>query len=86
MLREARVGRVIHGMSRENVTGLANVHIRTCVELAYTDPVRLMVRTGLPLRCLVDWMDHAILALNVDMGRHDLGMLGLRGALEGAAP
>ncbi len=80
--REARIGQVIHGMSRETVTRLADVHIYTCVDLAYADPIRLMATTGLPLRCLVDWMDQAILALNVDMSRHDLARLGLRGALE----
>lgn len=80
--REARIGQTIHGAARESLTRLAEIRIYTCVDLAYTDPIVLMTRTGLPLRTVIDWMDQALLALYIDPQVHDLRKLGLRSALE----
>lgn len=79
---EALLGRAIQGASRETRVRLDEVGIRTCVDLAYADPIALMARTGLPLRPLIDWMDQALLALYTGEHLIEFRKRGIRGGLE----
>jgi hypothetical protein len=53
---------VIDGVGEATLARLEELQVTTFVELAYSDPVRLMARSGLQLRALLTWIDQALLA------------------------
>jgi hypothetical protein len=62
----ARVGYlrdVVDGLSPATLARLEELQIVTFTDLAYADPIELMVKTGFSLRHIIQWMDHATLAI-----------------------
>jgi len=61
---------------------LREVGITTVTDLAYADPVRILVQTGLPLRRVIVWIDAALLALYAGANVEKLRAMGIGSALE----
>ncbi len=61
---------------------LREVGITTVTDLAYADPVRILVETGLPLRRVVVWIDAALLANYVGENVAKLRAMGIGSAVE----
>lgn len=70
--RSDRLTDVVSGIGEDTLARFEELRITTHVELAYLDPLKLCVETGLPLRCTVDWVDQAILALYVGGRIHEI--------------
>jgi len=54
---------VIDGMGPDTIARLQELQVNTYVDLAYTDPIRLMARTGYSLRQVLVWLDQALLVV-----------------------
>ena len=65
-LESTRAGyltQVVDGLSPDTVARLEEIGIVTFTDLAYADPIRIMVKAGFSLRHIIQWMDHAMLAI-----------------------
>jgi len=54
---------VVDGLSPDTLARLEEIGIVTYTDLAYADPIRIMVKAGFSLRHIIQWMDHAMLAI-----------------------
>src|SRR6185436_12347941 len=61
--REALLSETVDGLSLETLARLSELQITTYTDLAYADPLRIMLKTGYSLRHVLQWMDHALLAV-----------------------
>lgn len=72
----------LQGIHSKTVERLNAIGINTPQELAYADPLRLLFRTNLPPKVLLDLMDQALLYNYVGEGIENLRRRGIRGAIE----
>lgn len=79
---ERNLGTAIAGLSDQTLVRLAELRIVTVLDMAYSDPIRIMMQTGYPLPLIIDWIDQSLLALYVGDKRGDLTRMGLRCALD----
>jgi hypothetical protein len=79
---ERNLGTAIDGLSDQTLVRLAELRIVTVLDMAYSDPIRVMMQTGYPLPLVIDWIDQSLLALYVGDKRADLTRMGLRCALD----
>ena len=82
--REALLRATVQGVSADTLARLREINITTIVDLAYADPIRILIETGIPLRPIIDWTDQCVLALYVGSKLDALAPMGIRGALEAA--
>jgi hypothetical protein len=61
--RAGYLTQVVDGLSPDTVARLEEIGITTFTDLAYADPIRIMVKAGFSLRHIIQWMDHATLAI-----------------------
>jgi hypothetical protein len=73
---------VVEGIDLDAVTRLEELQITTYSSLAYADPIRLMAKTGYPLRLIVQWIDHALLAIYAPRLKRKLAGAGLPCSLD----
>jgi hypothetical protein len=64
---------VVDGLGSETLARLEELQIVTFTDLAYADPIRIMVKTGYPLRYIIQWMDHATFAIYAFDSKRKLG-------------
>ena len=69
---ERNLGTAIDGLSDQTLVRLAELRIVTVLDMAYSDPIRIMMQTGYPLPLVIDWIDQSLLALYVGDKRADL--------------
>ena len=79
---ERHLGSAIDGVSDEALARLAELRIVTALDIAYSDPVKIMVQTGFALPVIIDWMDQAIWALYIGDKKSELNRLGIRCSLD----
>ena len=79
---ERNLGTAIDGLSDQTLVRLAELRIVTVLDMAYSDPIRIMMQTGYPLPLVIDWIDQSLLALYIGDKRADLTRMGLRCALD----
>jgi hypothetical protein len=72
----------VNGLGPDTLARLEEIGITTFLDLAYQDPVRIMVHTGAPLRQVLTWMDQAILYVYADEMKHSFAENGLPCALD----
>ncbi len=51
----------IEGVSDVMASRLEELAVYTVLDMAYSNPIRIMVKTGVPIRTVLDWMDQALL-------------------------
>jgi hypothetical protein len=76
------LGQVVHGLSHDTLARLDEIGIRTTVDLAYADPLKIFQGTGFAVRNVIDWIDQALLGIYVGGRLARLGPRGFRGAIE----
>jgi hypothetical protein len=54
---------VVDGLGPDTLARLEEIGIVTFTDLAYADPIQIMVKAGFSLRHIIQWMDHAMLAI-----------------------
>jgi hypothetical protein len=79
---ERNLGTAVEGISDQTLVRLSELRIVTVLDMAYSDPIRIMLQTGYSLPLVVDWMDQSLLALYTGEKRADLTRLGLRCSLD----
>ncbi|MFY9532262.1 MAG: hypothetical protein WBC04_21845 [Candidatus Acidiferrales bacterium] len=72
----------IQGLSPEMIDRLGEAGIYNVQQLAFTDPLRLLVRTNLDWKVILDLVDQAFLAVYVGPKIVELRSMGIRGAVE----
>jgi hypothetical protein len=79
---ERHLGTAIEGLSDETLTRLAEIRIATALDMAYSDPIKIMLQTGFALPLIVDWIDQSVWALYVGDQKAELTRHGIRCALD----
>lgn len=79
---ECHLGTAINGVSDAALARLAELRIVTALDMAYSDPVKVMVTTGFPLQVIIDWIDQALWSLYAGDKREAMTRLGLRCSLD----
>ena len=69
--------RIIERLSEENIFN--------CQTLAYSDPIKLFLKTNFQLKTILDWIDQALLYNYVTDKVQVLRLIGIRGITELAA-
>src|SRR4029077_782228 len=69
-------------LSYDTVARLHELQISTPTDIAFTDPIWLMVRIGFSIRHVLTWMDQALLAIYVGPQLSKLAPLGFPCALD----
>jgi hypothetical protein len=72
----------VHGLTPDVVERLAEAGIQSLQQLAYTDPLRLLVRTNLDWKVIIDLVDQAFLGGYVGDNLSAFRPFGIRGAVE----
>lgn len=75
----------IQGMTQETIERLEEEGITSTVHLAYSDPIKLLLRTNIPWVILLDVMDQALLFNYLGEQMAALRPIGIRGSIEMAA-
>ncbi len=76
------LGEVLSGIGNDTIVRLEELNIETFLDLAYADPIRLMVRTGTPIQLVLAWIDQALLAVYVTAKKAQFDALGMPCALD----
>jgi hypothetical protein len=79
---EGHLGTSIEGLSDETLARLSELRITTVLDMAYCDPIKIMVQSGFPLPVIIDWMDQSIWALYAKDLKGDIDKCGIRCALD----
>lgn len=61
--RAGYLAEVVDGLSPDTVARLEEIDIVSFTDLAYADPIRIMVKAGFSPRHIIQWMDHAMLGI-----------------------
>jgi hypothetical protein len=72
----------VEGISDTMAARLEELSIFTALDMAYANPIHLMVKTGVPIREVLDWMDQAIFAVYVSTHRPVFVGLGMRCSID----
>lgn len=75
----------IQGMTQQTIDRLEEEDITSTVHLAYSDPIKLLLRTNISWVILLDLMDQAVLFNYLGEQMAQLRSMGVRGAIEVAA-
>lgn len=80
--RAGYLSQVVDGLGPDTVARLEEIGIVTFTDLAYADPIRIMVKAGFSLRHIIQWMDHAMLAIYALDYKQKLGQNAITCALD----
>ncbi|HSC13913.1 MAG TPA: hypothetical protein VLI71_02300 [Gammaproteobacteria bacterium] len=61
--RAGYLAEVVDGLSPDTIARLEEIDIVSFTDLAYADPIRIMVKAGFSPRHIIQWMDHAMLGI-----------------------
>ena len=75
----------IQGLTPETIERFEEEGVTSTVHLAYSDPIKLLLRTNIPWVIIIDLMDQALLFNYLGDSAAQLRSLGVRGSIELAA-
>ena len=75
----------IQGLTPETIERFEEEGVTSTVHLAYSDPIKLLLRTNIPWVIIIDLMDQALLFNYLGESAAQLRPLGVRGSIELAA-
>ena len=73
---------IIQGLDRQSADKVVDIGVRSIQQLAFSDPLRLLLASNLSPKVLIDWMDQALLYSYLESRFDILRSLGIRGAME----
>jgi hypothetical protein len=76
------LGDSLVGVGSENIARLQELDIETFLDLAYADPVKLMIKTGAPIEVVLSWIDQALVPVYALPHRAALALYGMPCALD----
>jgi hypothetical protein len=76
--------KLLQGLAPENEERLKELGVQTVQQLAYADPLRLLLGSNLSAKILIDWMDQALLYIYLGEKTSELRSRGIRGSIETA--
>jgi hypothetical protein len=76
------IGKLVSGLGNDTLARLQELNIETYLDLAYADPIHLMVATGVPIKLALSWIDQALPAVYFPKQKHILDQLGMPCALD----
>jgi hypothetical protein len=76
------LGEALSGMGNDTLARLQELNIETVLDLAYADPIRLVIKTGVPIQLALSWIDQALLAVYVLELKPKFEKLGMPCALD----
>jgi hypothetical protein len=79
---ERHLGTAIDGVSDQTLVRLRELRIVTVLDMAYSDPIKIMLQTGYALPLIIDWMDQSLWALYAGEARNAMIKNGIRCALD----
>ena len=79
---ELHLGTTIEGLSDQTLARLSELRISTVLDMAYCDPIRVMLQTGFPLPVIIDWVDQSLWALYAGDLKSKIDKLGIRCSLD----
>ncbi len=79
---ESELQRELQGVDQRNAERFANQGVTTLLQLAYRDPIKLMILTNLEFSYVIDCVSQALLRLYLGEGIDKTRRFGLRGAQE----
>ncbi len=79
---ERHLGTAIEGLSDQTLARLSELRITTVLDMAYCDPIRVMVQTGFALPVIIDWIDQSIWALYAGDLKTEINKCGIRCSLD----
>jgi hypothetical protein len=79
---ELHLGTSIEGLSDQNMVRLGELRITTVLDMAYCDPIKVMVQTGFPLPVVIDWVDQSLWALYAGDLKSKINQRGIRCSLD----
>lgn len=72
----------LSGVGKETVARLEELHIETYLDLAYADPIKLLIKTGVPIELVLAWIDQALLCVYAAPLKAGLAAQGMPCALD----
>jgi hypothetical protein len=79
---ELHLGTTIEGLSDQTLARLSELRISTVLDMAYCDPIKVMVQTGFALPVIIDWVDQSLWALYAGDLKNKIDKLGIRCSLD----
>jgi hypothetical protein len=79
---KGRFSEGLSGIGHDTIARLQELNIETYLDLAYADPIRLMVKTGVPIQLVLAWIDQALLAVYAAPHKAKFELLGMPCALD----
>jgi hypothetical protein len=76
------LGEVLRGIGDDTIVRLEELNIETYLDLAYADPIRVVVRTGVPIQLVLAWVDQALLAVYAAPHKAKFDEIGMPCALD----
>jgi hypothetical protein len=70
-------GELLSGLGSGTLARLQELNVETYLDLAYTDPIQLMVQTGAPVNLVLAWIDLALPAVYFPQTQPTLEQLGM---------
>lgn len=79
---ELHLGTTIEGLSDPTLVRLGELGISTVLDMAYCDPIKVMVQSGFSLPVIIDWIDQSLWALYAGELKTKIDKLGIRCSLD----
>jgi hypothetical protein len=79
---QQRVHVAIEGISDAMAIRLEELMVYTTLDMAYANPVRIMIKTGVPILEVLDWMDQALFRVYAAKHRKAFLACGIRTSIE----
>src|SRR6185503_10937500 len=73
---------VMCGMGNDTIARLEELNIETYLDLAYTDPIKLLIKTGVPIELVLAWIDQAMVSVYASPHKSALESYGMPCALD----
>jgi hypothetical protein len=79
---ELHLGAAVEGLSDQTLSRLSELRISTALDMAYCDPIKVMVQSGFSLPVIIDWVDQSLWALYAGELKSKINKLGIRCSLD----
>lgn len=76
------IGDTLCGVGNTTIARLEELNLETYLDLAYADPIKLLVQTGVPIELVLSWIDQSLISVYAAPHKTVLAQYGLPCALD----